>query len=374
MQKPSLNHKIYTAVGLMSGTSLDGIDAALIRTDGQAFVEALSFLTVPYEPAVRDALRACLGLKSDPDGRVERAEILMTAAHADAVKSLLALSHLKPTAIDLIGFHGQTIFHDPDHGFTWQIGQGDALAAATGIDVVNDFRSADVKAGGQGAPLIPVYHAALAHHLPRPVAILNLGGVGNVTYLGADDEILAFDTGPGNALINDWVRQHTGAEYDHDGAHALAGTVDGAALSRLLQNPFFAAKPPKSLDRDAWNISFLQSLSLADGAATLTAFTVQAVVQALPHLPQPPKAWYVTGGGRLNPAMMQGLRAALKVPVEDVDTLHWDGDALEAQGFAYLAVRAVRGLPLSFPTTTKVPAAMTGGRLWPHQKNQPGQS
>lgn len=370
MQKPSLNHKIYTVVGLMSGTSLDGIDAALIRTDGQAFVEPHSFLSVPYDPAVRDALRACLGLNTDPDGRVAHAEDLMTQAHAEAVKALLALSHLKPADIDLIGFHGQTIFHDPAHGFTWQIGRGDELARLTSIDVVNDFRTNDVKAGGQGAPLIPVYHAALAHDLPRPVAILNLGGVGNITYLGANDEILAFDTGPGNALINDWVRQHTGAEYDHDGAQARQGHIDHAGLSRLLQNPFFAERPPKSLDRDAWDFSFLKNLSLADGAATLTAFTVQAVVQALPHLPQAPKAWYVTGGGRLNPAIMDGLKAALKVPVEDVDTLQWDGDALEAQGFAYLAVRARLGLPLSFPTTTKVPQPLSGGRFWPYKKAQ----
>ncbi len=361
-----MSNKIYTVIGLMSGTSLDGIDAALIRTDGQGFVEPLSFLSVPYEDSVRDALRACLGLKTDPDGRVATAEALMTAAHADVVKALLALSHVSAADVDLIGFHGQTIFHDPDNGFTWQIGDGAQLAQATGIHVVNDFRTNDVKAGGQGAPLIPVYHAALAGALPKPVAILNLGGVGNVTFIGAQDEILAFDTGPGNALINDWVRQHTGEELDRDGAYALKGTVDGACLSRLLQNPFFPLTPPKSLDRDAWDISHLKGLSLEDGAATLTAFTVQSVVQCLSHLPQKPLAWYVTGGGRLNPAIMQGLREALQVPVHDVDELQWNGDALEAQGFAYLAVRSQQGLPLSFPSTTKVPKPVTGGRFWPH--------
>ncbi len=366
MQKPSLNHKIYTVVGLMSGTSLDGIDAALIRTDGQGFVEPLSFLSAPYEDSVRDALRSCLGLKTDPDGRVAAAEALMTDAHADAVKSLLALSHIKADEVDLVGFHGQTIFHDPDNGITWQIGDGDRLAQAIGIDVVNDFRTNDVKAGGQGAPLIPVYHAALASTLPKPVAILNLGGVGNVTFIGEGDNILAFDTGPGNALINDWVRAHTGAEFDRDGACALKGKVDDAILSRLLQNPFFSLTPPKSLDRDAWDVSFLKDLSLEDGAATLTAFTVQSVVQAVSHLPHTPQSWYVTGGGRLNPAIMQGLRDALKAPVHDVDELEWNGDALEAQGFAYLAVRSQQGLPLSFPQTTKVPRPVTGGRFWPH--------
>lgn len=368
MQKPSLNHKIYTVIGLMSGTSLDGIDAALIRTDGQGLVESLSFLSAPYEDGVRQALRACLGLKTDPDGRVAAAEALMTDAHADAVKALLALSHVKAAAVDLIGFHGQTIFHDPAHGFTWQIGDGDRLAQKTGIDVVNDFRTSDVQAGGQGAPLIPVYHAALAAALPRPVAILNLGGVGNVTFIGGQGDILAFDTGPGNALINDWVRGHTGEELDRNGAYALKGKADDACLRRLLQNPFFAATPPKSLDRDAWDVSGLQGLSLEDGAATLTAFTVQSVAQSLSHLPQKPLAWYVTGGGRLNPAIMQGLRAALDAPVHDVDELQWDGDALEAQGFGYLAVRSRLGLPLSFPGTTKVPQPLTGGRFWPHHR------
>ncbi|QQG36883.1 MAG: anhydro-N-acetylmuramic acid kinase [Micavibrio aeruginosavorus] len=364
MQKPSVNHKIHTAIGLMSGTSLDGIDAALIRTDGADFVEPLAFLTLPYEPAVRDSLRACLGLSSDPDGRVGRAEALMTDAHAQAVKTLLALAHVRADQVDLIGFHGQTIFHDPDNGFTWQIGDGAKLAQDTGIAVVNDFRSNDVKAGGQGAPLIPVYHAALASRLPKPVAILNIGGVANVTFIDDQNHVLAFDTGPGNALINDWVRARTGEEFDKGGAYARAGQIDGAALSRLLQNPFFAAKPPKSLDRDAWNTAFLQGFSLEDGAATLSAFTVQAVAQAVSHMPQNPKAWYVTGGGRLNLAIMEGLRSALKAPVYDVDTLQWDGDALEAQGFAYLAVRSRLQLPLSFPSTTAVPKPMTGGRFW----------
>ena len=364
MQKPSLNHKIYTVVGLMSGTSLDGIDAALIRTDGLDVVEPLAFLTVPYEVATRDALRACLGLSKDPDGRVAKAEQLMTDAHAQTVLSLLHLARVTPDQVDLVGFHGQTIFHDPANGFTWQIGDGARLAEKTGLAVVNDFRTADVKAGGQGAPLIPVYHAALASVLEKPVAILNIGGVSNVTMIDADGSVLAFDTGPGNALINDWVRKHTGAEYDVDGLHARAGTVDTAALSRLLQNPFFEKRPPKSLDRDAWDFSFLKGMSLECGAATLTHFTVQSVLLALEHLPRKPKSWYVTGGGRLNPAIMEGLRAALKVPVGIVDDIGWDGDALEAQGFAYLAVRSQKGLPLSFPTTTAVPQPITGGRYW----------
>lgn len=365
MQKPSTNPRIYTVIGLMSGTSLDGIDAALIRTDGLDFVEPVAFLTVPYEPVVRDALRACLGLSTDTDGRVTRAERLMTDAHAETVLNLLHLARISAEQVDLVGFHGQTIFHDPAHGFTWQIGDGAALAQKTGIPVINDFRTADVKAGGQGAPLIPVYHAALASTLEKPVAILNIGGVSNVTVIEDDGTVLAFDVGPGNALINDWVRNHTGAEYDADGAYALKGRVDTAALSRLLQNPFFEKRPPKSLDRDAWDFSFLKGMSLEDGAATLTQFTVQSVLLSLEHIPHKPKAWYITGGGRLNPVIMEGLQKALKVPVGIVDDLGWDGDALEAQGFAYLAVRSKLGLPLSFPTTTAVPQPVSGGRYWP---------
>ncbi|MFN3826707.1 MAG: anhydro-N-acetylmuramic acid kinase [Micavibrio sp.] len=364
MQKPSPNPQIQTAIGLMSGTSLDGIDAALIRTDGLDFVEPVAFYTCPYTADLREKLRACLGLSHDPDGRVAAAEAAMTHAHGLAVKALLDLSHMRAGQIDLIGFHGQTLFHDPANRFTWQIGDGAALARQTSIPVVNDFRTADVKAGGQGAPLIPVYHAALAHSLSKPVAILNIGGVANVTLIDEQKNVLAFDVGPGNALINDWIHRHTGEEYDPDGSYARKGIVDTQSLSRLLQNVFFEARPPKSLDRDAWNVSFLSGMGLEDGAATLTAFTVKAIALSLEHMPVKPVAWYVTGGGRLNKKIMDDLQATLGVPVKSVDELGWDGDALEAQGFAYLAVRSRLGLPLSFPTTTAVSEPMTGGRYW----------
>lgn len=347
----------------MSGTSLDGVDAAIIRTDGSGIVEPVSFLGIPYDPETRAMLRVCLGLAEDPDGRVAKAAAAMTDVHVRVVKTILQVARMTPEDVDLIGFHGQTIFHDPENRFTWQIGDAARLAQETGIAVVGDFRSADVRAGGQGAPLIPVYHAALAHDLEKPVAVLNIGGVANVTYID-DKTIIACDTGPGNALIDDWVFRHTGDTCDRDGMLARTGKVDGACLSRLMQNPFFERKPPKSLDRDAWNVSFIQGLSVADGAATLTAFTVRAVAQVCAHLPQTPVAWFVCGGGRHNPAIMEGLRAELGVPVESVDVLGWDGDALEAQGFAYLAVRAQLGLPLSFPETTGVAAPMTGGRIW----------
>ncbi len=353
---------MQTAIGLMSGTSLDGIDAALIRTDGRGKVERLGFYTVPYKDDVRDLLRACLGLKEDTDGRVARAERAMTLAHVDAIREL---RRGFPGPVDLIGFHGQTIDHDPAHRRTWQIGDAALLAAETGIDVIADFRSADVKAGGQGAPFLPLYHQALATGLEKPAAIVNIGGVSNITYIGADDELLAFDTGPGSALINDWVKRHTGAEYDQDGQLAAAGMVHEEILAQYLAHPYFRQKPPKSLDRNAWTLTPLAGLSVEDGAATLTAFTVRAIIQALDHLPAAPKSWHITGGGRWNKTIMQGLRDGLGVPVGTVDDLGWDGDSMEAEGFAYLAVRSALGLPLSLPTTTNVPRPMQGGQRWP---------
>ena len=355
-------NKVYTVIGLMSGTSLDGIDAALIRTDGENFIETKDFITIPYDDDLRDSIRACLGKKEDIDGAIGRTETDITRAHAAAVDWLLSRAGLHPQDIDLIGFHGQTIAHDPANKFTWQIGNGPMLARLTGINVVNDFRSADVAAGGQGAPLIPLYHQALAAALDKPVAILNIGGVANVTYIGAGGDILAFDTGPGNALINDWVKKHLNREYDDNGMLARQGTVDDALLKQWLLHPFFAQKPPKSLDRNDFNFSL--SLSPADGAATLSAFTAAAVGKSCDHLPEAPKAWYVTGGGRHNGVLINNLRAALGVPVEPVEKLGWNGDALEAEGFAWLAARSVRGLPLSVPATTGVPAPQTGGRYY----------
>jgi anhydro-N-acetylmuramic acid kinase len=355
---------IHTVIGLMSGTSLDGVDAALVRTDGETGIERLDFITIPYDAEMQDSIRRCLGRRADDDGFVARTEIGVTRAHAAAVDWLLSKAGLSPQDIDLLGFHGQTICHDPAHKFTWQIGNGAMLARLTGIDVVNDFRSADVAAGGQGAPLIPLYHAALAAQLPKPVSILNIGGVANVTYIGADGEILAFDTGPGNALINDWVKKHLNREYDENGMLARQGHVNGNILGDWLAHPFFAKQPPKSLDRDAWNIDHIINSTAADGAAMLSAFTVQAIAKACDHFPAPVKNWYVTGGGRHNAVLMENLRAALEVPVEPVEKLGWNGDALEAEGFAWLAVRSVRGLSLSIPATTGVPVPQTGGRFY----------
>ncbi len=352
------------AIGLMSGTSLDGIDAAFVETDGERLFATGAALTVPYEAPLRERLRALLG--GAAVGAVTPVEVELTHAHAAAVARLMATLGATAADIDLVGFHGHTIDHSPADRRTWQIGDGALLSRLTGVPVVADFRSADVAAGGEGAPLAPLYHAALTRDLARPLAVLNLGGVGNVTWIGDDDAaIVAFDTGPGNALLDDWVRRHTGALYDRDGALARSGAVRQDVVDRLLGHVFFARRPPKSLDRNDFAALPLDGLSVGDGAATLVACTVATVAAAAAHFPAPPQRWIVTGGGRRNPTIMAGLRAALGVPVVATEDVGWDGDALEAQAFAFLAVRARRGLPLSLPGTTGVPLPLTGGRFFP---------
>ena len=290
----------------------------------------------------------------------------MTERHAEAVRQLLSLAKREKSEIAIVGFHGQTIHHAPARRQTVQIGDGGLLAKLTGIDVVNDFRSADVQAGGQCAPLAPVYHLARAQGFPKPVAVLNLGGVGNVTWIGEDGALLAFDTGPANALLDDWALRHTGKPVDVGGALAASGQASSAALAKLKSDPYFALSAPKSLDRQDFKAladAALSGLGPADGAATLVAFTAWSVAESLRQFPEAPREWLVCGGGRHNPAIMRALRALLRCPVRPADEVGWNGDALEAQAFAFMAVRSLRGLPLSFPGTTGVPKPMPGGRL-----------
>ncbi len=349
------------ALGLMSGTSLDGIDAALIHTDGRAVVRPGPSLTVPYAPEMRARLRATLGGRGD----VAAVQLELTLAHGAVVTALTERAGIAADTVDVIGFHGHTIVHRPDESLTWQIGDGALLAELSGVDVVCDFRSHDVGAGGQGAPLASLYHAALSAGMARPLAVLNLGGVANVTWLGAGDAICAFDTGPGCALLDDWMKRHAGVDYDADGALARRGTVHDDVVTRLLGNSYFRSPPPKSLDRDTF-AGAVDGLSAEDGAATLAAFTAAAVGEALTHLSEPPRRWLVTGGGRHNPTVMAHLARVLAVPVEAVEAVGWDGDAMEAQAFAYLAVRAVYGLAVTLPATTGAPRPLTGGALHRH--------
>jgi len=356
------------AVGLMSGTSMDGIDAALIRTDGMSVVEPIAQLDHSYDSEFRAKLRRVVGIVGSHDGVAAE----LTARHVAIVRELLAAADVSAEMVSVVGFHGHTVFHDPANGRTVQIGDGQMLARETGADVVADFRTADMAAGGQGAPFAPLFHVARAPS-DRPVCFLNIGGVANLTWIGEaaragqDDlfeHIRAFDTGPGGALIDDWVQRHTGEPFDWGGRLAAAGKVDEAVLATLLDNEYFRAPPPKSLDRDAFNMSSADGLSVENGAATLTAFTAESVARAVSHLPTPPVRWLVTGGGRKNSNLMDMLGRSLGAAVLPTESAGIDGDAMEAQAFAYLAVRSLRGLPLSGPTTTGVAEPTTGGKIF----------
>jgi anhydro-N-acetylmuramic acid kinase len=355
------------AVGLMSGTSLDGIDAALIETDGAGHIRPLAFRSDPYSDRARAQLReaAAMALSFDKprhNPMILEVEGMLTRRHILSVQQLLRDAQVEADRVAVVGFHGQTIAHRPDRGWTWQIGDGRAMAEALKIPVVNDLRSADVAAGGQGAPLLPVYHRALTAGMAGTNAVLNLGGVANITWLGQDDgDVIAFDTGPANSLIDDWMLAETGSPYDAGGMFAARGTVDETVLAALLDNPWFDAPPPKSLDRADFTIQPARGLAAADGAATLTAFTAQTVKLALGHLPERPKRLIVAGGGRHNATLMAMISAACGMEAEPIEALGWNGDATEAEGFAYMAVRALAGQPISFPGTTGVAAPMTGG-------------
>jgi anhydro-N-acetylmuramic acid kinase len=365
---------LMKAVGLMSGTSLDGVDVALIETDGEAVVRFGPTDCRPYSEGegrlLRDALAAGASLteRGQRPGVLEQAEAFVTQVHAEVVQAFLLRHKIAPADVTVVGFHGQTVLHQPEKQLTVQIGDGAALAKELGIAVAYDFRAADVAAGGQGAPIVPVFHRAIAQNLdrPGPLAVLNLGGVANVTYVEAGGDPVACDTGPGNALIDDFMRAHTGKSLDRDGEEGAKGQADEAYVAHILEHPFFAAPCPKSLDRNAFAFASLglPTFSVPDGAATLAALTAAAVARIVPHLPKPPRTWIVAGGGAHNPTLMRMLRERLKpASVETAGAVGWSADALEAQAFAYLAVRVLKKLPITFPGTTGAPRPMPGGLL-----------
>jgi anhydro-N-acetylmuramic acid kinase len=361
-----VNDAPLAAIGVMSGTSMDGIDVAWILSDGEAFVETGPAATYRYPARVADELRAVV---ADPElaaGPLVKLERAVTDAHVAAVENFFAEFGVDRRAVALVGLHGQTILHRPREKYTRQLFDGARAAEQLKIDVVSHFRSADVLAGGEGAPLIPLYHAAIAAKVEKPAMILNWGGVGNVTYLGADGAIVAFDTGPANALIDDFSRRRRGLPFDDGGKLAASGRVDEAIVAKLLDDPYFLRAAPKSLDRNHFHaaLAAVDRLSDADGAATLSAFTVSATAAALRQVGEPPKRWIVCGGGRRNATLMQNLAARLNAPVEPIEVFGFDGDAIEAQGFGYLAIRVFRGLPLTLPMTTGARKPMTGGVVW----------
>ncbi len=359
------------AIGTMSGTSMDGVDVALIETDGERILSLGPSGYRPYSDAERATLRQALTdavkltARDQRPGALANAEIIVTNAHRDAVTHFVSEYKIAASEVAVVAFHGQTVLHRPADRLTVQIGDGAALARALAMPVVSDLRGADVAAGGQGAPLVPAYHRALVRALNRegPVVVVNIGGVGNITYVDGDT-LIACDTGPGNALLDDFMLQMTGSSVDRDGATAARGRVDEAWITSVLAQPFFARLPPKSLDRNDFAHLKLPMLSVEDGAATLTALTAASIAHVARMLPRQPKSWIVAGGGANNPTMMRMLSERVSpARVERAADLGWQGDAIEAQAFGFLAIRSLKGLPLTFPTTTGVPAPLTGGVL-----------
>jgi anhydro-N-acetylmuramic acid kinase len=361
---------MLTTLGLMSGTSLDGVDVAMIETDGKKVNAFGPSGYRPYSERERGLLRQALTeavhlpQRDARPGILREAEQAVTQAHAEAVATFVSQHRISFEDIDIVGFHGQTVLHRPERRLTVQIGDGPALAKAIHIPVMHDFRAADVAAGGQGAPFVPVYHRALAQSLQRegPIAVVNIGGVSNITYIDGGDTLIACDTGPGNALLDDHMFRHLNQPFDKGGGFAALGKVDEAWIIKALELPFFSLPPPKSLDRNDFAALKPCHIAPADGAATLTAFTAAAIARVVPLLPRSPKSWIVSGGGARNLTMLRMLRERLApATVETADTLGWASDSIEAQAFGFLAARGLKGLPLSYPATTGVPMPMTGG-------------
>ncbi len=370
---------MMTSIGLMSGTSMDGIDVALVRSDGENIVERGPSLEIEYDPDTRGKIEQGLidahliGEERDArPGKLEELEGLITNLHADAVARFLTLNDLNTADIDLIGFHGQTVLHRPQTGLTVQLGNGQELADATGISVVYDMRANDMRTGGQGAPLVPIYHRALSKSLPLelqidwPIAFVNIGGISNITYVPFVGELVAFDTGPGNALIDQWVQSAAGVPMDQGGKIASEGGINKTVLERYLASPYFEQALPKSLDRNDFKLPDLAEMELSDGARTLARLTAKSIFLACDHLPEAPQQWIICGGGRKNEVIMGDLNQLAKAQnslVMSAEEAGFDGGAMEAEAFAYLAIRASKNMPLTFPRTTGCRQPVSGGIL-----------
>lgn len=361
--------QIMRAIGLMSGTSMDGIDLALIETDGEAHVKVLASTALEFEKEFADQIRQALDdaksivSREDRPGSLEDVERAITAWHIYAVAGF-------GLDADIIGFHGQTVLHRPNLALTVQLGDGQALAEQTGIDVVYDMRANDMVFGGQGAPLVPVYHQALAGQLDAKtqtggVAFVNIGGISNATFIFEDKDPIAFDCGPGNALIDQWMEQQAGLAFDDDGGTAAGGAPDEAIIARYMSSPFFLKFGPKSLDRNDFMLDGLDGLSIANGAATLSKLTASAIVASAKQQAQMPETFIIAGGGARNKEIMRYIREGVgnHAQVITADQAGFDTDMMEAEAWAYLAVRSLKGLPLTFPTTTGCNEPVTGGVL-----------
>ena len=348
------------AIGLMSGTSGDGVDAALVQTDGETQFKFLDAITLPYESDCRERLLSIAQTAATID-TVADIEQKITEIHLQACQSLLERNTVTP---QLIGFHGHTIRHDAERGITHQIGNASHLAMKLGCSVVSDFRRCDLANGGSGAPLAPLFHQQMLSRVPKPTAVLNLGGVANVTWLGTDQQILSGDTGPGCGLLDAWVLKKTGNLFDRDGLLSASGNVVDDIVERALDSSYFRLPLPKSADRFQFEFPEIEQLSIEDGAATLCAITVAAIASAASEFPETPDSLWVTGGGSHNPTMMRMLSAHFR-DVRPIEEAGLRSDSLEAECFGWLAVRRLRGLPTSLPQTTGCSRPTCGGLLTP---------
>lgn len=373
----ALDGGVKRAIGLMSGTSMDGIDLAMLETDGDGCVRRVAASFTAYDAGFRKRLEQALETakaiesRSDRPGDLAQLEAALTDRHAVAIEAFLTREGLSANQIDVIGFHGQTVLHRPQKRLTVQLGDGEALASRLGIDVVYDMRAHDMTLGGQGAPLVPAYHRALAAGLAAewagelPVVFVNIGGISNITYIGADGDLRAFDSGPGNTLIDQWVTRHAGIPYDSGGAIASEGRVLSGLANRYLSSPFFTAKERISLDRNDFQLPDDKDAGLEDGARTLAFVTAATIAKAQAHLPEKPKLWILTGGGRHNRLIVEDLTVATRHTGQVIvaEEAGLNGDSMEAEAWAWLAVRSLRGLPLTYPGTTGVKEPATGGVL-----------
>lgn len=362
--------KTLTVIGMMSGTSFDGVDAAIVKTNGDTIQSLGKTYESSYSDSLRKKIRDLINKKNSIRLLLDVEEEI-TREHARVVKELLKKANIKSSDIDLIGFHGQAIYHNPLRKKTLIIGNPSLLSELTQISVVADFRSKDISRGGQGAPLVPFYHKALCDHLPKPVAVLNIGGVSNVTYVGEKD-LMAFDIGPGSALIDDWVYEREKKHFDESGKIARNGIPNESLLEVFMKNKFFNAKPPKSLDRNKFRaiLKKMDGLDTKDGAATLTYLTARSIKNAQKFFPQPPKKWIVCGGGCKNLFLMDILQKQYNFDIMSLEDFHVfdvasiNPDFVEAQAFGFLAVRSHYNLPLSAPYTTGVSSEVSGGAFY----------
>lgn len=350
---------------------MDGVDVALIETDGETVSRFGAYLAREYSPTERHILRGAVNAAKEMTDRTARpapiadAEKLLTEIHVKTIDALLQQAGVHPSGVDVVGFHGQTILHRPERRLTVQIGDGELLARRLKIPVVYDFRAADVAAGGQGAPLVPAFHRALLRAFDDgPIVVVNIGGVANVTYIDGNAEPIAFDTGPGNAPMDELMLSRSGKPMDEGGAVAASGVADASLIAAALAHKFFALDPPKSLDRADFERFDLNALSLPDALATAAGIIASSIALSRKHFPKEPKRWIIAGGGARNPTLVKLLREKLApARVQTAEEIGWQSSAVEAQAFAFLAVRSIKNLPLSFPKTTGVSAPMTGGVL-----------